>query len=340
MSRPGTTLLCSLTASLLAIPWLPAFFAPATAAPLPPDSAGIWTVQDENASISTAKITDRYYTNGLRLGYTSAAGALPAGLEEVGRQLWGDGQRRWSIDITQHMYTPFNTSTTTLVPGDRPYAGILMGTFGLQSDTETHRSVISVGLGVIGPAALGEEVQNGFHTLISQRQNKGWASQLQNEPVVQVTSSRVWRVKTGQIAGMETEALPELTVGAGSMRVYALTGVTLRIGQGLDADFGVARVRPGPSGGDAFRQTRDFGWYVFMGAHAQGVAHDITLDGTIFRNGPTVKRTPFVGEAQGGVALLIYGARLTYTHVVQSEQFKRQKGGLHQFGSLALSMRF
>lgn len=47
-----------------------------------------------------------------------------------------------------------------------------------------------------------------------------------------------------------------------------------------------------------------------------------------------------MGEAQGGLALMAWGMRLTYTHVVQTQEFKHQKGGLHQFGSLALSVRF
>jgi hypothetical protein len=37
---------------------------------LAPDPVSIWTLQDENASISSAKLTDRYYVNGLRLGWT------------------------------------------------------------------------------------------------------------------------------------------------------------------------------------------------------------------------------------------------------------------------------
>jgi len=37
---------------------------------------------------------------------------------------------------------------------------------------------------------------------------------------------------------------------------------------------------------------------------------------------------------------MVYGARLTYTHVVDTQQAQHQKGGLHQLGSLALSVRF
>ena len=313
---------------------------PAVAAPLPPDPAAIWTLQDENSTISTSKVTDRYYTNGLRLAYTSPTDTLSDGLAGVADKLWGPGQRRWSFNLTQQIYTPFNTAAKVPPVGDRPYAGVLMGSFGLNSDTETSRSHFGLGIGVVGPAALGEQVQNGFHDLISQGHNNGWASQIKNEPLVQFTSSRVWRLPLTTFGGMETDVLPELTAGLGSARIYALTGVTLRLGQDLNADFGPARLRPGLSGGDAFVPTRNFGWYVFAGVDGQAVAHDITLDGTVFTKSPSVKKQNYIGEAQGGLAIMMFGARLAYTHVVQSQEFKQQKGGLHQFGSLSLSMRF
>ena len=83
---------------------------PLAAQTLPADPASIWTLQDENASISAAKLTDRDYTNGLRLGWTSPSDAQPQALTGVGRALWGDGQLRISFDLTQQIYTPTNAA--------------------------------------------------------------------------------------------------------------------------------------------------------------------------------------------------------------------------------------
>ncbi|MCW3473826.1 lipid A deacylase LpxR family protein [Limobrevibacterium gyesilva] len=313
---------------------------PALAQLPPADPSSVWTIQDENASVSSATVTDRYYTNGLRISWASPTDAAPDWLAGVGQKLWGNGRQRMVFDLTQQIYTPFDTKVAIPPPGDRPYAGVMMGTFGLISDTATSRSTFTLGLGMVGPAALGKQAQDFVHSVIGQKKDFGWDTQLNNEPMLQITSSRVWRLKTGTIGNLETEALPELTAGVGTVRVYALTGVTFRVGQGLDADFGVARVRPGLSGGDAFTRTRKFGWYFFAGGNGQAVAHDITLDGNIFQNSNSVKRIPYVGEAQFGFAVLAYGARLSYTQVVQTQEFRHQKGGLHQFGSLALSVRF
>jgi hypothetical protein len=146
----------------------------------------------------------------------------------------------------------------------------------------------------------------------------------------------------GALGGLQTEALPDLTAVIGTLRVYAQTGVTLRIGQGLEADFGAPRLRPGQTGGDAFTRPADggFGWYVFAGVDGRATAFDVTLDGNIWQSSTRVKRQPFLGEANLGLALLMFGTRLTYTHVLQSAEFRHQKGGIHQLGSLALSVRF
>lgn len=311
----------------------------AVAAPLPPDPVAVWSVQDENAALSTARLTDRYYANGLRIGYASPSGQMPAMLDGLAANLWGEGRRRYTVEVTQQIYTPRGTSTAVTAVGDRPYAGVLMGTLGVMSDTAQHRSAFSVGIGMVGPSALGGALQNGLHDIIGQPHNPGWGGQLRDEPEVQVTSARIYRVRLWQGGGLQAEALPELTAGLGTLRSYLESGVTLRVGQGLEADFGPSRLRPGPSGGDVF-SGGGYGWYVFAGLDGRGVARDATLDGDLFSRGPHVKRDVLVGEGQAGFAVLMGSARLSYTHVMQSSEFSTQRGGLHQLGAFALSVRF
>lgn len=313
--------------------------ASARAAP-PADPSSIWTLQDENASISAADLTDRYYVNGLRLGWTSPTDAVPGFLATLGHTLWGDGQQRIAFDLTQQMFTPANTAASAPVPGDRPYAGILLGNFSLISDTDTSRSTLMLSLGVVGPAAGAEPVQNGFHSLIGQNKNNGWGNQIDNTAAFEVLSERVWRLPLTQFGGLETDALPSLTAAVGDVRDYLQGGVIVRLGQGLTSDFGAPRVRPGLSGGDAYVAIRPFAWYVFAGVDGQVVGYDITLQSNPFRGGPHVNATWDVGELEGGLAILAYGVRLTFTYAAQTQEFEGQHGGLHQFGSAALSVKF
>ncbi len=311
----------------------------AHAAP-PADPSSIWTLQEENASVSTAHLTDRYYVNGLRLGWTSPTDAVPGFLASMGHALWGDGQQRIAFDLTQQMFTPANTAASEPVPGDRPYAGVLLGNFSLISDTDTSRSTLTLSLGVVGPASGAEQLQNGFHDLIGQDRNNGWSNQIQNTPAVELLSERVWRLPLAQFGGLETDVLPSLTAAVGDVRDYLQTGAIIRLGQGLTSDFGVPRVRPGLSGGDAYVQTRPFVWYVFAGVDGQAVGYDITLQSNPFRGGPHVDAIWDVGELECGVAILAYGVRLTLTYAAQTQEFEGQHGGLHQFGSAALSVKF
>jgi lipid A 3-O-deacylase len=321
-------------AATLALPAIVARAQPAA------DPASIWTLQGENASITTGTPPDRFYVNGLRLGWTSPTTKVPDFLTDLGHTLWGNGQQRVAVDLTQQIYTPADTSSVVPSPHDRPFAGVLLGNFSLMSDTEDTRSVLTVSLGVVGPAAGAEQVQNGFHNLIGQDRTLGWGGQIQNTPAIEVLHERTWRLPTGTVAGLETDVLPALTIGLGDLRDYLQTGVTVRFGRGLDSDFGVPRLRPGLSGGDAFVPTRPFAWYVFAGVDGQAVAYDMLLQSSPFRGGPHVSTVWDVGEMQGGFAVMAYGMRLTFAYVAQTQEFNGQTGGLHQFGSASLSIRF
>ncbi|MDE8343746.1 MAG: lipid A deacylase LpxR family protein [Acidocella sp.] len=322
--------LLGLSATLLAQP------ARAQQAPQP-DPDAIITLDLENDAPAQ---TDRYYTSGEALNYVSPTTAVPNWLADAGHLLWGAGQQRYSIGLDQALFTPLQTQLNPPPVYDRPYAAELTGNFALLQDGQDWRSDIEVDLGVIGPGALGEEVQNGFHHLIGDTPNKGWSYQIHNEPLVEIVSDRIYRIPMGTIGAVETDFLPELTVGLGNERIYALTGGQFRIGQGLDSDFGAARMRPGLTGMNAYQPTRPFVWYALAGLDGQAIAHDITLNGNSFRSSYNIGLTPFVGEFQAGLAMEAYGFKVSYTEVFQTKEFHTQAAGLFQYGVFTLSTRF
>jgi lipid A 3-O-deacylase len=309
---------------------------PAHADP-PPDPHRIVTLQVENDATAG---TDRYYTSGLRLGYTTPTGGLPDGLARLGQALFGAGQQRLALGLSQLLFTPRNTQIAPPDPRDRPYAGLLLGNVALIHDTDRARSVIDLDLGVIGPAALGKQLQNGFHHLIGQGPNRGWGSQFPNQPVAEVLVSRVWRLPIASAGPLEFDALPTLTAGLGTWRVYGLAGGQVRMGQGLASDFGTPLIAPGLNGWDAYNATRPFAWYVFAGIDGQAVGFDETIDGEPFRSTPHVSRIPAIGEFQAGIAVMAFGLRISFTDVVRSREFHGQAGGPFQYGSASVSFKF
>ncbi|HTR18042.1 MAG TPA: lipid A deacylase LpxR family protein [Acetobacteraceae bacterium] len=306
------------------------------------DPNSIWTFQVENDAASTLKGTsDQYYTSGLRIGWTSPTDALPTPLADAGHFLWGDGVQRVSIDLRQSIFTPRDTQLEIPNPHDRPYAGELVLTGGLIQDTDTTRDLLDLTVGTVGPSSLARQVQNGFHSIIGDTQNKGWHYQIQDQPAIEVLEQRTWRLPIAQAYGLETDTLPSAAIGLGDLRDYIQVGAIFRIGQGLNSDFGTSRIEPGLNGSDAYVATRPFAWYVFGGVDGQAVGYDVTLDGSTFRrNTPSVHRVWDVGEIEAGIAVMLYGCRISYTQTWQTQEFDGQKGGLFNFGSLTLSTKF
>ena len=303
------------------------------------DPDAIFTLEGENSSISSAKLTDRYYTNGVHVGWTSPTDYAPA-LAGIGRMLFGAGQQRVSVDLTQQMFTPANTTARVPPRGDRPYAGLLMLQLSQGTETQTSRGTVTIDLGVVGPSALASQVQDNFHDIIGQGHDGGWKSQVRDQAVFNTELSKVWRVPTGSVGGLQTDLLPEAGLELGTWRVAADALLNVRIGSGLEADFGAPRIRTA-AGGTAFRAPDSLSWYVFAGVGGQAVAHDSTLQGSTFSTAARgVSPTPLVGQGQIGLAVLTHGMRITYTQVLQTQEFKHQHGGPHQFGALALSVRF
>ena len=242
-----------------------------------------------------------------------------------------DFERKWFV---------LDASGKTLGRLATKIAGLLLGNVSLLSDTADSRSVLTLSFGVVGPASGAEQLQNGFHNLIGQSHPLGWNSQIQNVPAVEVLHERTWRLPLGTIGRFETDVLPALTVGLGNVRVYLQTGVSLRFGRGLESDFGVPRVRPGLSGNDAFTPAGPLAWYVFAGMDGQAVAYDILLENSPFRGGPHVSAAWDVAEFQAGFAIMAHGTRLSFSYVAQTPEFHGQIGGMHQFGSAAISIRY
>src|SRR5436190_6373079 len=215
---------------------------PVDTAPDPDEMRNIFTLQIENDVFNRIGKSDRDYTNGVRLGWLSPAlPDLPEGLANLttiptffGEDPVSSVTRRFGISIGQNLYTPADTDTSAPIRNDRPYAAWLYASFALQStykrvDPKTMKDVpvrldtLQLDLGVIGPAAGGEFVQNNFHRLIGVATANGWANQLHNEPTIGLTFERRWRTNHGVIfedPKFEYDFVPRLGASIGNAVTY------------------------------------------------------------------------------------------------------------------------
>ncbi len=325
---------------------------------------GILTLQVENDFFSGPVNKDRHYSNGLRANWTSPSlidapealrnfTDLPESiLSFLDPRAAGSVKRRYGVGFGQSIYTPENKATSALIPDDRPYAGWLYVGFSLQTTRfDVSKEVPDairldtweLDIGMIGPAALGRQVQNSFHTFIGDDESRGWSHQLHNEPGVNLTFERRWRVGRLRLIDqpfkLRFDTVPMVGFTVGNVNTYAAAGGIVRIGENLGNDFGPPRIRPSLPGSESIDPESNFGWYLFAGADGEAVLRNITLDGNTFRDSAHVDKKPFVGNLTAGLAFFVGGSRLAYTYVLRSKEFDGQKG-FDQYGALTFTQRF
>lgn len=288
--------------------------------------------------------TDRNYTNGLRLAYLSAPRPLEGLPERLARALFGadeDSVVRRGFAIGHSIFTPDDTDAVSAPADQHPYAGWLYGEYSSVIEHDAHIDQISLQLGVVGPSAGGEQVQNRWHRLFGGDTAKGWDDQIDDELGVALSYDRTFR-RIAEIGsgGRQIDVTPTFGATVGNVRVNARAGMTVRYGQDLRNDYGPPRIRPSLAGGGYFAPRNAFSWYVFAGAEARLVAHSIFLDGSLFRDDdPSVGSRTFVGDLQAGLALQFRRVQVAYTQVVRTQEFDAQVNR-HRFGAISVSAKF
>jgi len=295
-----------------------------------------------------AGLTDRHFTNGLRVSGLVDRTVFNDWAEELAPNF--PTIRREDIDaviigIGQSMYTPENIASRSVVQNDRPYAGWLYGTLGIlaeEDDPETGGSTLktlALDIGVTGPLSLGEQVQKRWHKTFGLQKPNGWGHQIKTEPGAILTFDYKSRRPLGGSGPFKFDLTPQAGFALGNIMTYGAAGVTLRMGDNLNLDYGPPRIRPSLPGSALVRRVDDFGWYLFTGVEGRLVARNIFLQGNSFANSHGVKRKPWVVDLQSGAAITYDRYRLSLTYVVRSEEFDGQDGP-DIFGALSLTVSF
>ncbi len=304
------------------------------------DDKGIFTLAVENDYFVNQ---DEGYTSGLRLGYLSSETSMPDWIRYLGSYAPGTDatdHNRIGVSIGQSIFTPKNTQASVPDPNDRPYAGWLYGSVGVIAETGREINTYQLTLGIVGPDAEGEEVQNGFHELIGDHTSKGWNYQLRDEPGAVLTYDHKWKgYYESNPLGYSFDATPHVGFNLGNVYTNAITGVMFRLGENLPDDYGPPEMQPNLAGADFFIPTRELGWYFFAGADGEAVGRNIFLDGNSFQDSPSVQKKYFVGHGVLGIAATYGEARIAYNYDLQTNEF-RHEPQMNNYGAITVSYRF
>lgn len=306
----------------------------ALAATCAPAAAGTYGVVIENDSVTPS---DREYTSGVKLFHVSDEGrgrALARALLRAGE---GAGTR-YGVALGQSLYTPSTLAAVAPPPGERPYAAWLYTELSVYARRRSGAlDILTADVGVVGPAALGEEAQDAIHDIIGAGRAQGWRSQLPNEPGLILSFDRLWRARVGGDR-FAADATPTVGVSVGNVLTETRAGMTLRVGGNLGDSFGAARIRPSlPAAGSV--DGDGVSWSVHGGVMGRAVARNLFLDGSTFRDSLSVDRKTFGGDGEVGASLRIRRVEIAASYVWRAREYETQ-GRMHEFGSLTLAGRF
>ncbi len=310
-----------------------------------PQQKGSFNFQFEN-DVFNPDPSDRHYTNGMLFSYQTGENRVWNWLDGWARRHYfpdPDVRLHASLAVGHNLYTPEDISTTELVTDDRPYAGWLHVDLGLVGQVDDVLRTMQLSFGMVGPAAKGEEFQKWIHKVIDSPEPMGWDNQLNNEPTMMLLFEQKWRnvFSPGFFRGLglDVDLSPHGSVALGNVFTYGGVGGTVRLGQGLERDFGPPRIQPAPPGSGFCTPRGGFAWYLFGGLDGRFMLHNIFLDGNTFTDSHSVDKNYLVGDLVVGAAISGLGMHLGFSYVVRSPEFEGQTRP-DRFGSFTLSFHF
>ena len=292
--------------------------------------------------------SDKYYTNGIKIGGGIPADKVSGLFTRPPNALLdaiSDGaSNHFGLFIGQNLYTPRDISIPTAQPYDRPWAAWAYIGAVAQSVKEDRLHTVEVDFGVVGPPALGKQVQTFWHKyIIDSPEPKGWSNQIRAEPGFLLTY--LHKRRYGPSTGVQF--VPHAGISAGTIMTLARAGGIVRFGQNMTG-FGPDGIEPGGAMLKNTRSQYDAGrrqlweWFAFAGVDGRLIAHNIFLDGSLFRGGPGVARRDSVYDITAGLSARIDKVRLSVTRVKRSEEFTTPLGGggEQRFYSINLGIEF
>jgi hypothetical protein len=301
--------------------------------------------------------TDRYYTNGAKLSWSSpdlseyrdspyASPFLPLFdlLPYINEAAY---QKNLVFAIGQSIYTPDNTESYDLSRNDRPYAGWLYVGVGAVWKNERVRNSLILDVGVVGSYSYAQETQRYIHDARGFDHPNGWDNQLHNELGVMLAYERTWRFPhIVRRSGFEWEFLPHAGAVVGNVKTHANFGGELRFGLNLPDDYGTGVIGPASSTStpldgamEASRSWFPLGTYFFARADGRAVGRNVFVDGNTFGDSHSVGHRLFVADLSAGIAMNYKNTKIAYAFVYRSKEFDQQVEA-QVFGTVSVNWTF
>jgi len=277
--------------------------------------------------------TDQYYTAGEAFSYThSRLKKSPAQL--LMRKKNVDNISFSGFGIEHRMFTPYSIIFPDSISNDRPYASYFMATnFTVLIKPMQHLKMSTeIGVGVLGPAAKGEQIQSGIHVLIDSDRPVGWGKQLNNSLIVDYQ----FRIEKGFFTPwIANHLIPIGEVRVGTLQNKLALGLMVKFGNSIKYLSGLDYVKS---------KENKLIWDWVFEAKFQEVLFDATLQGGLM-NGDELDKTLNTKQVlstqyhlRTGINVYYAGVFVRFVMNYNSNDFASAVS--HKYGSINLGFAF
>jgi len=252
-----------------------------------------------------------------------------------------------SFAIAHQIYTPGEIESYLPLPNDRPYAGYMYLESGIYQSHENNLKSLNIQLGIVGPSAGMEGIQEIIHDLIGSPDVKGWKYQLKDEIVFQINYSEKQYFNLDNLfgLGLSSSVIPEYGFNLGNASTKAYASALFRYGLNVTKDYGAKPMDNTTYNKISLDANYDYEndnrWRIFinLSAKANLIARNIFLDGNTNQSSHSVDKNSFVMNGSYGISIAYNQYSFDYIRTHTSKEFKTQDE-LYSYGSLLFSYNF
>jgi len=282
---------------------------------------------------------DRYYTDGVVFNFTQALKRKHADSTFAKKILEFEfGQRIYNSYTASAFRLPSAPANYKHYRVDRPFTGYLFAGMAMNFLYKNENALkLNAEIGTIGPAALGKQVQTGFHNLFGLYDARGWSTQLNNAPGVNLRGD--YKMFLYRNSGNWFDMAFNPTAWLGNTFTGASAGMQFRFGhfgKFYQSTITNSRVSSDPKE----QQTHEF--YFFTIPQVNYVAYDATIEGGlgISDKGPvTFGIYHYVYQQQFGLEFSSARWSANYIAYIRSREVKSTALG-DQWASISVAYRF
>jgi lipid A 3-O-deacylase len=277
--------------------------------------------------------TDQYYTAGEAFSYThSRLKKTPAQLLMRSKDVNDFSFSGFGLE--HRMFTPYSIVFPDSISNDRPYSSYIMITnFSVLIKPMQHLKMSTeIGIGILGPAASGEQIQYVIHQLIGSSRPIGWGNQLNNSFIIDYQ----FRIEKGFFTPwIANHFIPIGEVRVGTLQNKLAIGLMIKFGNSIKYLSGINVVA---------NKKNILVWDWVFEAKIQEVFFDATLQGGLMNgdekdktlNTRNVLSTQY--HLRTGINIYYSGIFVRFMMNYNSNDFNA--GDSHKYGSINFGFAF